>query len=582
MELYIDQTKKNEELKKKNEELEECLKKMKKDVPMEKNQDYDNLKVKFEKAEIDNRNMSLEIVKLQKNFENFKTSSKNEVEKLNQTISTNEKEKKVLLEKMKKETEENKIKTDRITHLEALIRNIHKISSLDGKVLKEIEVLPKVQEYHQSVEKIEYIEEIRAPLDEEPEIVENPFKRKLSSQDLTEEPETKKKEVKVTTKEALEEFIMLNDEEYQMNMIKFCQSLWSTMNKKEVQKFIKGISKFIGEYIEKLNSNPSKMSNLIYMLYMTSPKDIDLMKLLYNYLANSVFKKKNIENSVFYFSSGLGFLSNMKYKKGDFCLETALRVLCYDLLKEKLSSSIRIIHFILGANPKILKSSSQSLLTLTIRSIINDLKKSSVSLHQNEIEACQKIEKIYDWNSEDSKSIDELIDILIEAIRDSESPDPNLISEKDFEIIKSLELIASLKSWQWTYTELITKKLWQLMKPPQSDSDQRRSIVLFTLLGNLGKLGLNKSDNGIDELRKRLAIVISEKGSKLFSLEAQISAANGLVELSLEKFENLENVFLWFDKKDFKYLPHKLKSIYTTYQESKQFIIPKSPISPRK
>lgn len=582
----MDLTKKNEEMKKKVEELEDSLKKSVKVQPEKNNQEFESLKIKYEKIELENRNMSLEIVKLQTSFENLKKSSKNESDKLHQINLESEKEKKTLNEKLKIEISENKKKDDRIKYLEGLIKEIHKISSLDGIIVKPKEIIIQEKEPDFIQKKIiepdivippnnDHMDEIIAPVEQEVPNPENPLKRKLSSDDLS-EPELKKKEIKFTTNDHLKEYVSLDEEEFYQNLSNFCLALWKNVNKKEVTKFVKGIARFIGEFIESLNPKPSKMTNLVYMLYVTSPKEIDLMKLLYNYLTNSIFKKKTIDNFVYYLSSGLSLISNIKYKKGEFNLESALRVLCYELLREKLSSSIRIIFSILGANPKILKSPSQSVLSLTIQSIISDLKRSQVSLHQNEIEACQNIEKIYNWKS-DIKTIDEVIDILIEAIRDSESPDPNIISEKDFEIVKSLELISALKSWQWTYSELIIKRLWQLLKPPSNDSDQRRSILLFTLIGTLGKLGLTKSDNGIDELRKRLAIVLSDKGQKLFSLEAQIAAANGLVELSLEK-QNLQIVFTWFEKySQFKYLPHKLKSIYNTYQESKQFIIPNAP-----
>lgn len=208
-----------------------------------------------------------------------------------------------------------------------------------------------------------------------------------------------------------------------------------------------------------------------------------------------------------------------------FSLVHALRVLCYELLREKPNIHLKLLLALLGPNPNILDSKSNSLLVLTMASVIRDciMNAPESSDQKQNIEIYNTIEKHCGWDTI-VKPVDEVIDILVNALKEypenSEEPTTTILSSYDFEIVKSLEIISRSKSWRWMYSNLLVNRLWPFLKPPKTQKDNKINTIIFSLIGVLGRVGLmlegeNKNENeGVNLLRKRLSIVLTKTGQK--------------------------------------------------------------------
>jgi hypothetical protein len=265
----------------------------------------------------------------------------------------------------------------------------------------------------------------------------------------------------------------------------------------------------------------------------------------------------------------------------NFDLKIAMRILCYDLLREKCNDSIKLLSTIIENNPKLILNPNESILSLTIQTILKESQNENLSFHRDEIEMYKNIEDSFDWKSE-PLNVSQLVDKMIDIVTQPKDIDPNeLIANEDFELIKSIELISSLKGWKWTYKELLIGKFWKFIQKPKVPNDTRRNIIVLMLVGSLGKLGLEKGlthENRAEivMLRRRLLIVLSETGQLSFSILTQITAANSFVELSL-KHENLKDLFQWFEKmnENQKLFPKKLTDVFNFFMDSK-FTLPNS------
>eukprot|EP01080_Neovahlkampfia_damariscottae_P000745 gene745-8997_t len=336
------------------------------------------------------------------------------------------------------------------------------------------------------------------------------------------------------------------------------------------------------------NHNQNYYSNCIKMfsfIHINSTKDINVLKSLFEYLRNSIFQQKN--EFIISLSITLSLLSRFEYLNNElFNLSNALKILCFDLLREKCQDSILILSKILQNNSNIIENPEDSILSLTIQTILKESQNEKLSFHRDEIELYQQIEENLNWKS-NSLNVEELVSKMLDLVsepKESINLESELLPDDDFELIKSVELISSLKGWKWAYKELLIGKFWKFIQKPKTQNDTRRNIIVLTLVGLLGKLGLEKGSHHENReeivlLRRRLLIVLSETGQKSFSISTQIAAANSFVQLSL-KYEYLKELFNWFEKvKENEIIvetlfPNKLKSVFNIFIDSNLFIRP--------
>ncbi|XP_078612498.1 uncharacterized protein LOC144882531 isoform X2 [Branchiostoma floridae x Branchiostoma japonicum] len=228
-----------------------------------------------------------------------------------------------------------------------------------------------------------------------------------------------------------------------------------------------------------------------------------------------------------------------------------VRILVYDILREKLFSPVDRVLTIVSVWPLVLQRSGPALedgpmshvieLVLMSRDIKEDLK------------SCFK--SLYQWRDVKDGDVNSLAERLVELLQRKESAQllTNTAKVKYpclnplmYETAKALELLASYQSWQWTHDYLIQNLLLPvLQKWRETKSTPRpRSIkstvphgtvvAIMQVIGGIGRVGLLEDQSSVNQLQQVVIRMLTEaeKNQNSVPWGIQIAAAFSLVQLS--------------------------------------------------
>ncbi|CAH1244634.1 ICE1 [Branchiostoma lanceolatum] len=228
-----------------------------------------------------------------------------------------------------------------------------------------------------------------------------------------------------------------------------------------------------------------------------------------------------------------------------------VRILVYDILRERLLSPVDRILTIVSVWPLVLQRSGPALedgpmshvieLVVMSRDIKEDLK------------SCFK--SLYQWKDVKDGDMNSLAERLVELLQRKESAQllTNTAKVKYpclnplmYETAKALELLASHQGWQWTHDYLIQTLLLPVVQKWRENkiSPRPRSIkstvphgtvvAIMQVIGCVGRIGLAEDQSSVNQLQQVMIKMLAEaeKNQNSVPWGIQIAAASSLVQLS--------------------------------------------------
>ncbi|XP_066267593.1 microtubule-associated protein futsch-like [Branchiostoma lanceolatum] len=228
-----------------------------------------------------------------------------------------------------------------------------------------------------------------------------------------------------------------------------------------------------------------------------------------------------------------------------------VRILVYDILRERLLSPVDRILTIVSVWPLVLQRTGPALedgpmshvieLVLMSRDIKEDLK------------SCFK--SLYQWKDMKGGDVNSLAERLVELLQRKESAQllTNTAKVKYpclnplmYETAKALELLASHQGWQWTHDYLIQTLLLPVVQKWRENKISPRPrtikstvphgtvVAIMQVIGCVGRIGLVEDQSSINQLQQVMIKMLAEaeKNQNSVPWGIQIAAASSLVQLS--------------------------------------------------
>ncbi|XP_035693302.1 serine/arginine repetitive matrix protein 2-like isoform X3 [Branchiostoma floridae] len=228
-----------------------------------------------------------------------------------------------------------------------------------------------------------------------------------------------------------------------------------------------------------------------------------------------------------------------------------VRILVYDILREKLFSPVDRVLTIVSVWPLVLQRSGPALEDGPMSHVI-ELVLMSQDIKED-LKSCFK--SLYQWKDVKDGDVNSLAERLVELLQRKESAQllTNTAKVKYpclnplmYETAKALELLASHQSWHWTHDYLIQNLLLPvLQKWRETKSTPRpRSIkstvphgtvvAIMQVIGGIGRVGLLEDQSSVNQLQQVVIRMLTEaeKSQNSVPWGIQIAAAFSLVQLS--------------------------------------------------
>ncbi|XP_019643919.1 PREDICTED: uncharacterized protein LOC109484986 [Branchiostoma belcheri] len=225
-----------------------------------------------------------------------------------------------------------------------------------------------------------------------------------------------------------------------------------------------------------------------------------------------------------------------------------VRILVYDILREKLFFPVDRILTIVSVWPLVLQRSGPNLEDGPMSHVIELV---VMSQHiAEDLKSCFR--SLYQWKDVKDGDVNSMADRLVELLQRKETAAlvnnthrvkyPRL-NPLMYETAKALELLGSHQGWKWTHDHLIQTLLLPLLqkwrdnkkaKSIKSTVPQGTVVAIMQVIGCVGRIGLAEDKLSINQLQQVMIDLLNEAVKKPNSVPwgIQIAAASSLVQLS--------------------------------------------------
>ncbi|XP_078693417.1 uncharacterized protein LOC144923088 isoform X2 [Branchiostoma floridae x Branchiostoma belcheri] len=225
-----------------------------------------------------------------------------------------------------------------------------------------------------------------------------------------------------------------------------------------------------------------------------------------------------------------------------------VRILIYDILREKLFYPVDRILTIVSVWPLVLQRSGPNLEDGPMSRVI-ELVVMSQDIAED-LKSCFR--SLYQWKDVKDGDVNSMADRLVELLQRKETA--SLVNNTHrvkyprlnplmYETAKALELLGSHQGWKWTHDHLIQTLLLPLLqkwrdnkkaKSIKSTVPQGTIVAIMQVIGCVGRIGLAEDKSSINQVQQVMIDLLNEAVKKPNSVPwgIQIAAASSLVQLS--------------------------------------------------